>query len=384
MPEPLVFICGAPRSGTTLLANLLDGHPRIAQFPNGETHILQHWFRLADDSARRRFFLRDYLFTEEVLLLTDETAARQYDEQVQRIHGNEDVFSPRRVDRSIFVAEYLATLGSAELSLGAVYEAVLRASMCAGGKAPEGRLWVERRPLDNEIAAPTLASAMPDARFIHVVRDPRTRYLSAKMRRVLRLRGLPLFAREIHGIDFASAHAAVTMTSLTLAKLNREIMPDRYLVIRHEDLTANAETEMRRVAEFLGVDFDDLLLTPSSGGRATTPMSSLTQELARSPAVHHLDAQRQRQFEGATSATERRILEFFTWQAASAFGYAIPRRDRLRRLDLLRPLRHENPWSYARNRARMFERIRGPGIYVLPQLFQECIDRFHAGLPVHD
>ena len=40
--ENPVFICGAPRSGTTLLSNLLDGHHNLIVFPV-ETHILQYF-----------------------------------------------------------------------------------------------------------------------------------------------------------------------------------------------------------------------------------------------------------------------------------------------------------------------------------------------------
>lgn len=384
MSEQFIFICGAPRSGTTLLANLLDGHKRIAQFPNGETHILQHWFRLPDHEARIRFFLRDYLNSEEVLLLTDTVAARQYDQQVQRAHGNENVFSSRCANRETFVQEYLASLRGQEFSLGAVYRSLLRATLLARGENHENRLRLERRPLDNEIAAPVLAQEFPDARFIHVVRDPRSRYLSAKMRRILRLHGVPLFARNLHGLDFATVHATVSMTSLTLAKLNQEIIPERYLLVRHEDLTSSPEQEMHRISRFLNIDFHEGLLHPSSGGQNATPMSSVSRDLAHKACVHDLDSQRLRQFESATSASERRILEFITWQAANFFGYNVPRRDRLSRRDLLSPLKYEHPASYYGNRVRMFDEIRGPGIYVLPRLYQDCIDRFFAGTPMHD
>jgi hypothetical protein len=38
-----VFIGGAPRSGTTLLSNLLDGHPEVLVFPK-EHSTLERYF----------------------------------------------------------------------------------------------------------------------------------------------------------------------------------------------------------------------------------------------------------------------------------------------------------------------------------------------------
>ena len=66
----LIFICGAPRSGTSLLTDLLRGHPELIVFP-GESRIATYWYRCKNKEERIRFFGRDYLNTFEVNNLCD-------------------------------------------------------------------------------------------------------------------------------------------------------------------------------------------------------------------------------------------------------------------------------------------------------------------------
>ncbi len=97
---------------------------------------------------------------------------------------------------------------------------------------------------------PSLASWFPNARFIHIVRDPRAVCLS------------------FLNADFAGNHIArhirAWRNSIDRHLRYAERMPDdRYTMVRYEDLVRDPEPEMRRLADFLGLAFDPAMLDPS-------------------------------------------------------------------------------------------------------------------------
>lgn len=65
--SPFVFLCGHRKSGTTLLANLLDGHPNLAVYPT-DLALLYAYFpefvRVHQSSQERRERLKRVLFTD--------------------------------------------------------------------------------------------------------------------------------------------------------------------------------------------------------------------------------------------------------------------------------------------------------------------------------
>jgi hypothetical protein len=96
--------------------------------------------------------------------------------------------------------------------------------------------------------ADPIFTAYPDAKMIHMVRDPRDRYQAARgsSRRRAGRAGWEL-ARWIESV------------SLGLRNLRR--YPDRYLIVRYEDLTARREVVLREICSFLGEEFVSGMLT---------------------------------------------------------------------------------------------------------------------------
>ena len=107
--ENMVFICGATRSGTTLLGNLLDGHSNIFMLPV-EPRILQYWNYHKTHNSIHSYFSRDYLLSTDVIYLTDEVARKEFDEFVNEQSGAENYVKWDLVNRNQFVDRYLNVL----------------------------------------------------------------------------------------------------------------------------------------------------------------------------------------------------------------------------------------------------------------------------------
>ncbi|HEX3453870.1 MAG TPA: sulfotransferase, partial [Gaiellaceae bacterium] len=105
-----------------------------------------------------------------------------------------------------------------------------------------------------------ILEAYPQARFVHVVRDPRS--VAAAIVRLDRATDQPT--------DLVDVGLAIRR-SFEAAERNRG---QRYLVVRYEDLVADPEAVMRRVADFARIDWADSLLTPTVGGVSATSNSA--------------------------------------------------------------------------------------------------------------
>ncbi len=133
--------------------------------------------------------------------------------------------------------------------------------------------WGDQTGVIERYAAPIFA-AYPDARIIHLLRDPRDRYAGS-------------LALWPGGKARAGGAAARWLYTTTLAKRNLQKYPGRYLTIRFEDMVLSPEQALRRVCAFLGEDFHpemlampgapehrDKLIRRSHGDPAKPPLSA--------------------------------------------------------------------------------------------------------------
>lgn len=196
-PAP-VFLVGFPRSGTTLLDQILSSHPGIVVLE--ERDVL-------------RPALQEHALTEAGM----EHAAR-LDADARRRHQT----------RYWQAAEKLLEQPLA------------------------GRLLVDKLPLYT-IFIPLITNFFPSARFIFAVRDPRDVVLSCFTRSF----GLNEAMRHFLSLESTAAYYGAVM-DLGIASL--EAMPDRMLRLRYEALVADPEAETRRLCTFLDLEWREELL----------------------------------------------------------------------------------------------------------------------------
>ena len=241
-----IFIVGVSRSGTTLMRRMLDKHSRIGIVT--ENHYLGHL--LAREGAR--------LYFRRVGDLRDDAAVRAlveliYSGELQRRSRLREL-SPywrwltARVPRDEIEAYLLAS----DRSERGVFEAFLRIYADRRGKAIIG----EKTPAHLAYVE-TLLEWFPQGRVVHCLRDPRAIFVS-ELRR-----------RTEHAVAFPYRHLAAAPGLLECFVLlqvvwawagavNRHRVlsrryPDRYRVVRFEDLVAQPDDTLTELCAFLGV-----------------------------------------------------------------------------------------------------------------------------------
>ncbi len=249
-PDP-VFICGLPRSGTTLLTSLLDSHSSLAVFPE-ETWLARSL--LPKRTPNREVLIEDLFTKTPVRFLNPERDIRS----IERIgglgvvdYGDFDFPHFRALVRERFAA-----------SQGTPAE-LLRILFQSYGELTDQahkRYCVEKSPFNEKFIA-HIRRAWSAPRFIYILRDPRAVYLSRREKNLKQDKPLTLqqFIHEWIG----SMNAWVS-----------DVADYPHLLIRYEDLIHAREATLRRICQHLAIPFELTLLTPTKNGNNWTGISS--------------------------------------------------------------------------------------------------------------
>jgi Sulfotransferase family len=208
---PAPFVVGVGRSGTTLLRLMLDSHPELAIPP--ETGFVPNVVRACGR--------RGAAPAELIALLRE-----------QRSWGDFDLDEAEL--RRRFEAAPQLDAGTALRSLYGLY-AEGQGKARWGDKTPA---YVKRMPM--------IERALPEARFVHVIRDGRDVALS-RARRALREPAPP-------------ERAAETWRKRILRAREQAKRLDHYLEVRYEDLVTDTEATLRKVAAAIELDWDPAML----------------------------------------------------------------------------------------------------------------------------
>ncbi|QRN83283.1 sulfotransferase [Chloroflexota bacterium] len=241
-PTP-IFICGHPKAGTSLLTSLLDGHPEMVVYPEETLFFRRFLPAIGGKSISEKLALADELLIHIFQWNQEEPPEHQKD------YPDRD-YSDIDFDK---VHQTLAELiPSGEASDKVFLEAALQAfGQVSGSLITETHYWVEKTPY-NEFYADKIFEWWPGAKCVHVIRDPRDNFISYKLKQ-------PDWNAKIFAWNW------VRSTRAGLAN-QAKYGGDRYFLIQFEELLRNPEYETRRLAEFLGLDWDESLLQPTRVG----------------------------------------------------------------------------------------------------------------------
>jgi hypothetical protein len=248
-----IFIVGVSRSGTTLMRRILDKHSRIGIAT--ENHYLGHL--LAWEGTRHYFRrLGDLREDTQVRALVQLI----YSGELQRRSRLREL-SPywRWLTSKVPAADMEAYLLASDRTERGIFEAFLRIYADRRGKAVMG----EKTPAHLDYVE-TLLEWFPDGRIVHCMRDPRAIYVSELRRRregtsgfpYRQLATVPALLERFVLLQVAWVWARAVHRHRTL----RRRYPERYRLVRFEDLVAAPDEAMAGLCGFLGVEPEPRML----------------------------------------------------------------------------------------------------------------------------
>lgn len=222
-----VFLLGFPRSGTTLLEIVLEGHPQVVSLDEHELLIdaVGHFMGNAHDLS--------------ALARASESELQAFRQRYwQRVHEAE----------------------------GHV----------------RGKVFVDKYPM-NTLKLPLIVRLFPAAKILFACRDPREVALACFRRR---FRMNPA-TYELLTLESAVALYDATMM---LADVMRPMFGTDWHVVRYESLMADFEGQMRAICDFLGLEWmagmEDFATRARRRERSTPSTAQLARGLDRSAPVH--------------------------------------------------------------------------------------------------
>lgn len=212
-----VFVVGHPRSGTTLVQQLLTAHPAFWSAP--ETHLYTYVLDPVERWQNRA-------------LRVNEVAGI-----VQRLGEKPDIqLASATIDR-IRTEAARGQLGAAQL-----LNLIMQAHRPQDSTATR---WLEKTPRHVYHLA-TILRFFPDSRVIHVLRDPRGVASSP-----VRFSELPP-GLERSGMAIERGESWNRIVDLTDAMADEQ----RLITVRYEDIIDDQEAALRRMTTHIGVEFD--------------------------------------------------------------------------------------------------------------------------------
>ncbi len=270
-----IFVVGVPRSGTTLLAAMLNAHPRIAITP--ETFFLEWALRDRTADLSNEATLRDFW---------------------RRFTGSAP-FADLGLDADSVLQGFLRSGGR---TFPALLQAILRAYAAAqdkpraGEKTPRHYLYIE-----------TLLRWFPRSRVAFVVRDPRA--VAASLVRV------PWASDDVE------VHAWRWKQAIDL--LSRFEEDSRVLATRYEELIADPRTELRRICAFVEEPFDEGMMEFNTGAAAL-----VGNEAHKRGVLEPLSDDPLHKWKTALAADQVALIEHIAAAGMAGRGYA-PQEDSL-------------------------------------------------------
>jgi hypothetical protein len=214
MSKGPIFIAGVERSGTSLLYALLASHPNIAM--TRRTNLWAYYYKQYGDLSEVENLdrcLRSMMRYTRLLPL-----------QLDYVQLRTDFLQGEQTYPRLFALieeQYAKRLGRPR--------------------------WGDKS-LNTERYADLIFESYPNARILHVIRDPRDRYASALARWKVSRGG-------------AGAGSAVWLSSLKLGEQNEKKYPDRYKIVHYETLARQPEETVRSICEFLDEEFTPIMLS---------------------------------------------------------------------------------------------------------------------------
>jgi hypothetical protein len=239
-----VFICGHPKSGTSLLRSVLDSHPELLVYPEETVFFRRYLPKVQGKTLEEKLDLaNDYLL--HIFTWNRDAPVPSQKDFPDRDYTNVS-FSQ--------VKEALRQLASKNLRHDGdlLFNAMAAFGVVSGSLNEITHHWVEKTPY-NERYVERILDWWPEALFIHVIRDPRDNYASYQRKHP----------------EWGSQAFANSWQNSTLMGLQYQLRlgTDRYWVLRYEDFLLQIDPYIEKLCKFLDIQDHPTLRTPTRNGK---------------------------------------------------------------------------------------------------------------------
>jgi hypothetical protein len=237
-----IFICGHIKTGTSLMASLLDSHPELSVFPEELFLFLKYsLFKTKNLKSFDEFW---YIFFNDIQI------KKIFGEKASGLFGNVDYSD---FNAKIFqekCTEYTRLKPLDRDFIFHIYEAIFHSFN------QNQKRWVEKTPM-NEFNFFYWLNYYPNSQFIYMTRDPLEVYSSIKKK------------RTIENVEYSIYNFIVNYkTSQSLAKYLAIKYPKNFKILSLNHLKNDTKTVMENLSIFLNIDFTEELLKPSKLGKS--------------------------------------------------------------------------------------------------------------------
>tara|TARA_B100001059_G_scaffold5322_1_gene4476 strand:- start:801 stop:1715 length:915 start_codon:yes stop_codon:yes gene_type:complete len=209
----MFFIVGVPRSGTTLVQSICSAHSNL-HVPPETAFFFKH--RPPAGSA------------------TDDAAWRRWQQELAE--------AEEWTDQDLDHAEFIRRIDATDRSARSVFLTLMQMQAEASGKNRLG----EKSPHHLK-CVDELATMFPDAKFVHIMRDPRD-VIASQLR-------MP-WINDCYLLRARSWRRLIQ----TAGRHRRDLGDGRWLDLKYEDLVADPEPHVRTLSGFLGEAFEPGML----------------------------------------------------------------------------------------------------------------------------
>lgn len=237
-----IFITGNAASGTTLMRNLLDGHDALMVFP---TEMNLRTFLCSDGSLKDDFDIDKFFSTgpttgifslrlQEVAL---ESGARDYhDIDFEALKNQVRHSWDGKSAKSLQVEVVRSFLDNSSY------------------RKASPRNWVEKTH-GNEQFIGVFLGWYPNAKVIHVVRDPFDNFCSYRTKSEKK-------GGIVTPVTFSVQWSSSLQNVLNMQREN----PGQIMIVQYEDLLREPELQIRKLCDFLDICYSDKLTIPTTYG----------------------------------------------------------------------------------------------------------------------
>ena len=241
----ILFICGHPKSGTSLLRNLLDDHPELIVYPE-ETSFFRKFLNKAKGLSR-----------EELIELTENTILNIFEWNVDNPPEHQAGFP----DRDYSDISYKKIKNQFRMNVKNIdslspkdylENALISYGQITGQMNDKIKYLVEKTPY-NELFFDQIFEFWPEAKCLLIVRDPRDNFVSYNKKH-------PEFTIKRFGENW-------TKSTSVFDKSFKKYGNKKIQLIKYEDLVNSFDETLNQILDFIDIKFHETLKSPTRAGK---------------------------------------------------------------------------------------------------------------------